>query len=198
MADVVLAGELVDVPLKVLRADLVEGSGVRPLEHGPEGFHAVRVSLSPDVLGDGVIDGLVAIVQPQPLVAGVLVRVDRRAGLGVLADKALQGFTVHLPNDLGPDLVGLPIFHADDRRLVDRPARRPGLSDRPALGIRLVLALAPEIRLVRLYRAVEVVILARPQASRIRIIMNHAVFLLTPMSRASFLLETDFNEVRHR
>ena len=54
-----LARELIDIPLKMLRADLVEGALVRPLQHRPEGFYAIRVRLIPDVLGDVVIDLLV-------------------------------------------------------------------------------------------------------------------------------------------
>ena len=110
-----LAGKLGDVALQMLRTDLVESPVMRPFEHGPEGFHAVRVSLPANVLADRVVDGLVVVVPRQPLVRRRLVRVDGRAGLGVLADEALQGFAIHALDDLGPNLVGLAILHADHR-----------------------------------------------------------------------------------
>ena len=51
-----LAGKLTDVPIEVLRADLVEGASVSALQHGPETLHSVRVRLASDVLADRVLD----------------------------------------------------------------------------------------------------------------------------------------------
>ena len=51
-----LASELLDVAVQVLRADLVEGSGVRPLEHRPEGLDTVRVSHPLDVFSHRMAD----------------------------------------------------------------------------------------------------------------------------------------------
>ena len=56
---VVLAGKIRDVPLQVLRADLVEGAIMRPFQHRPEGLHPVRVRLPAYILAGGVDDGLV-------------------------------------------------------------------------------------------------------------------------------------------
>lgn len=68
---------------------------MRPLEHGPEGFHPVRLGLTADLIGDRVIDGLTGEVQRQSPVGGGIVRVDCRAGFGVRTDEALQGLAVH-------------------------------------------------------------------------------------------------------
>ena len=52
MAKVVLACELPDIPVKMFRAELVEGPNMSPFEHRPEGFNSAGVSFSPDVLTD--------------------------------------------------------------------------------------------------------------------------------------------------
>lgn len=160
---VVLAGEFGDVALRVLRADLVEHAVVGAFQHESEALHAVCVGLSADVLDDRVVDALVGEISRQPLVGRRLVIVDDRAGLGVLADKALQHLAVHAPDDSGPGFAAIPVVDADHHRLVDQAAPELGLADRAALRVRLVLALAAHIGLVDLNRACEIlVIIVRP------------------------------------
>ena len=77
--------------MQVFRRHLVESPVMGALEHRPEALHAVRVRLSADVLAGRVVDGGMVIVSRQSLVCRRLVRVDGRAGLGVLADEAFVG-----------------------------------------------------------------------------------------------------------
>ena len=148
---VVLAGKLPNVPIKMLRADLVERAGVRPLQHRPERLNPVRVSLPADVFGDGVTDRFML-----PLDAPVgrsVIGVDRGIFLGVFLDEILQRLGIGLGNDLGADLVRVPVLHADDRRLTDRaPARARQFLP---LGVAHVLPLAAHVGLVDLHRAVK-------------------------------------------
>ena len=111
---VILPGKFRDIPLQMLRADLVERPVMRSLEHRPEAFHPVRVGLAADIFGDGVIDRLMPVVSRQSLVCRRLVRVDGRAGLRVLADEALQSGTVHTPDDLGADFKRIVRRFAED------------------------------------------------------------------------------------
>lgn len=80
---VLAAREGAHVPLEMLRGQLVVDALVGPLQHATERFHAVGMGLVPDVLANAVIDRLVVL---QPLVRLGLVRVDLRAGRGVLVD----------------------------------------------------------------------------------------------------------------
>ena len=130
----------------MLRANLVERPAVRPLQHGPEGLNPVGMCLPADVFGDGVPDRLVV-----PLDASVRLRivgVDLGVFLGVFLDEILQRLSIGSRDDLGADLVRVPILHADYCRLADRaPART---RQRLPLRLRHVLALAAEIGLVNL------------------------------------------------
>ena len=110
-----LAGELGDVLLKVLRADLVEGAAVGSLERGPEGLDAIRMCLTPDIFGDGVIDRLV-IEFRHPPVCRRIVRVDGRSRLNMLTDEALKRRAVRPLDDFGANLIAVAILHAVVRR----------------------------------------------------------------------------------
>ena len=50
---------LPNVPIEVLLAQLVIGADDAPLQHGPEGFHAIGLGGPPDVLTGAVVDRLV-------------------------------------------------------------------------------------------------------------------------------------------
>ena len=53
-----LPGKLPDVTVQVLRADLMEGAFMSPLQDGPKGFDPVSMSHTPDILPNGVLNGL--------------------------------------------------------------------------------------------------------------------------------------------
>ena len=74
---VVAGREFVDIPMQVLRADVVESPVVAPLQGGPEGLDPVHVRLIPDIFGNLVADRLV--VEGHAFVARTLVSVDLRA-----------------------------------------------------------------------------------------------------------------------
>ena len=58
---IVLASKLVDVPLQMLWGNLVEGSLVRPLQHGPEALNPVGMRHAVDVFGNAVLDRFVRV-----------------------------------------------------------------------------------------------------------------------------------------
>ena len=49
-ADIVPPRKLRDVPIQMLRAHVMVGAVIAPLEHRPEGFHPVRVGLAAHIL----------------------------------------------------------------------------------------------------------------------------------------------------
>ncbi len=151
-----LAGELMDVAVKMLRADLVERALVRPLQYAPEALDPVDVRHPVDVLADAVIDRLV-IELGHPLVGSRLVRVEGGPRLDVLADEALEGLAVRVLDHLGADLTAVAILHTDHGGLADHAAART--RQLFPLGERHVLAFAADVGLVNLGRPVELVII---------------------------------------
>ena len=104
--------------MKMLWAHLVERAVMRPLQHGPEGLDPVGMGLAPDVFGDGMPNRLVC--PADALVRLRVVGMDLGVVLGVLLDEILKYLGIGPGDDLGPDLVGRPVLHADHRRLPDR------------------------------------------------------------------------------
>ena len=83
------AGELVDVALWVLRADLVVGTDQSALQECPEALDTVRVGLVADVLADAMADGLVP--HPRhPAIRPMVICVDGRPADRPLHDERLQ------------------------------------------------------------------------------------------------------------
>ena len=81
-----LACELLHIPLKVLRRELVERADVGALEHGPETLNAVRVGLSPNILGHAMLDRFVV---RKSLIGDHFARVDRGVRSRMLNHEAL-------------------------------------------------------------------------------------------------------------
>ena len=186
VASIVLAGELLDVAVKVFRRHLVERALVRLLESRPEGFDAVGVRHIPDVLGDAVLDALV--VEGQSFVGGCLVGIDSGSRSRVLDDEALQGRLVGgLERTLATTRLLARSFAPTTATLPTAPRPVPARSFRLAL---LMLARRPPMYVSSTSTGPENCgssFLAF-QASRMRWSMNHAVFCVTPMSRWSFML----------
>ena len=66
---IVPPGKLVDVPLQVFRADLVETYPLcARLRHRPEGLDLVGVHHAPDILSNAVIDGFMVEAVAQPFI----------------------------------------------------------------------------------------------------------------------------------
>ena len=61
----------------MLLAHAVVGAVVASFQERPERFNSVGVGLALDKFTDAVADGSVLEVQPEPIVAAVIVRVDR-------------------------------------------------------------------------------------------------------------------------
>ena len=142
VADVVPAAELVDVPLEMLGADLVEGSRVGPLEHGPEALHAVSVRHSPDVLADRVLDRLVI---RQVVVGQGVVGVDAGSGFDVLYDELGDRLACGVWDHAGGDLIAGPVLDSGDSGF---PNGSPSSQSLPLL-VAHVLPLAAEVALIR-------------------------------------------------
>ena len=76
---------------------------ISALERGPEGFNAVRVNLSPDVLGNRVVHALAPVASQFP-VSRRAVRVDRRSPADVRFDESVYVFRRGAVNRLHLDL----------------------------------------------------------------------------------------------
>ena len=137
----------------MLRADLVEGALVRPLQHGPKALDPVGVRHAVHVLTDRVIDRLM-LELGHSVVGSGFIRVEDRTRLDVLPDEALEGLSVRGADHLGPDFVALPVLHANNRRLSNRSPAHEFL----ALGLAHVPALSADIGFINLNRPVKLVI----------------------------------------
>ena len=91
---------------------------VSPLEHRPEGLHAVDVCLISDILPDGVSNTIVW--KRQTLIGAVIVRVDRCSPNHPVRDEPLKRVGVCRIYDLGADFVGSPILCTSYSRLTYR------------------------------------------------------------------------------
>ena len=161
-----LASELGNVPLQVLRADLVEGAFVGAFQHRPEGLDAVRVRHAVNILADRVLDALVVVPRFKNIVDRRIVRVDLRAVLRVGRDKPRRVRDVGSGNVTGPDFVGLAVFHADHGSLAVSAA--PGASQFLPLAVGHVPTLAAKVRFISLYRTVKRVIRTAIVSPRLR------------------------------
>ena len=93
--------------MQMLRADLVEGSFVRSLEHRPKGLDAVSVRHAVDVLADRVLHALMRV--RNPFVGCRVIGVDHGVRPGVLGYEILQRALVRALDHAGVDLVGRPV-----------------------------------------------------------------------------------------
>ena len=147
VAQVVLAGELLDVAVQVLRRHLVEHAGMSALEHRPEAFDAVRVRLIPDVFGDAVADRLVGV--RERFVDQRVIGVDGGARIRVVGHEAVQGQLVRPLDHFCRHTIRGAVLGAHHGSLAGRAATR----ERGPFRVAHVLALPAEVRLVNLDRS---------------------------------------------
>ena len=138
-------GRLVDIPLKVLRADVVPSSRDGSLEHGPYGLDPVGVRVAPDVLTLAVGNGVMGVLvddRRQRAVGGCIVGVDRCAGVHRTLDEVDQRASIRA---LHRRCLDLPAAFANtcNGLLADRAASRMEF-----LGLVLVRFLAADVGLV--------------------------------------------------
>ena len=102
-----------DVTVKMLRADLVEGSFVSALEHRPEGFDPVGVGHPVNILADAVLHSFM--LERHSLISTVIVGVNRRAFGCMITDETLQCLGICFVNNTGCHHVAT-VFHTNRRR----------------------------------------------------------------------------------
>lgn len=185
-------GELVNVPAKMLWADMMEGAIDAALEDGPNAFDAVGRDAIAHELASAVIDGLVIKCEcSQALIAAVLICVQDRSRFNARLDFGLKRCRITSADwlCLGP-AIAFP--HAENCRLADRATSGMEL---------LVLVLVPfhpaDVGLIDFNDAASFSNLS-PQASRSRPRMNQAVFCVTPISLASCIDEIPLRAVTTR
>ena len=135
----------------MLRADLVEGALVSAFQHRPERLDPVGVGHAVDVLADAVLHGFV--LERHSLISTVIVGVNRRAFGCMITDETLQCLGICFVNNTGRHHVAVTVFHTNHGGLADCAA--PGARQLFALCLAHILALAAEIGLIDLYRAVK-------------------------------------------
>ncbi len=156
--DVVATCELADVPMQMLRTDLMERTLVRPLEHGPERFHAVGVDLAANVLAHRMLDRFM--LERDALIGGSLIGVDGSVRVHIPSHEALQCLSVRRRHDSSHNLVGRPVLGSDDCCLSNGSPACQFL----ALGVGHIAALPAHIGLVHFNRAGKQVAVTRRQS----------------------------------
>ena len=131
----------------------MERPGMRSLQHAPERFHSVRVSLPANVLRNGVLDRLMRI--REGFIHERIVGVDRGVRGDVGSEEAVDRCLVRGCHHLRDDLVRVPVFHSGDGRLASRTPTRTLLRKLGALAVRHVLPLPAHVRLVGFDRTLE-------------------------------------------
>ena len=145
IAEVMPVDELPDVAVQVLLADLVERPLVRPLQHRPEAFDAVRVNHAVDVLPDAVLHRVKVVDVLEAGIGPVVIRVEGRSENHVVQYEIMQSLGFRVGYNLGFDLAGLAVFRSNDRHLANTAA-----SGMEFLRFVLVLFKAPDVRLIDL------------------------------------------------
>ena len=93
--------------MQMLGTHAVERAIVSPFQQAPKRFNALCMDGTPDVLHDRVLDSLVI---GEVRVGRGLVRVNSGSFLHIVPHKTLQSFSRSVVNNLGLDLVGVPVF----------------------------------------------------------------------------------------
>ena len=153
-----LARELVDIPLQMLGRHLVKRPLVRPFQHRPEGLNAVGMRHPVHILADRVLDRFMRV--RDALIRGRIIGINDRIITRLVSHEVLQRGLVGGRHNLCTDLIGFAVFGSDNCRHVHRPASFGVL----ALRIRLVIAFAPDIGLVKLDMAIKraILVITRP------------------------------------
>ena len=113
------SSKLLNVPIKVLRADLVERAFVGALQHRPERFDPVDMGHPVHEFRHRVLDRFVIWKMG---IGGGVIGVDCRAIGDVIQHEALQSLCVGVSDHLRRNLIARPILRAYDSRLANRPA----------------------------------------------------------------------------
>lgn len=144
--------ELVNVPAKVLRTDMMIGAVDAALLDGPNAFDAVRRDAIADEFSGAVVDGLVLKLQcSQPGVSAVLVGMQRRSRFDAGLDFCLERPNIRSRHYLYRcATAALP--HAENRCFADRAAPSVKL-----LALVLVRLFAADVRLVNFDDAAQLV-----------------------------------------
>lgn len=105
-----LTREFLNIPIKVLRADLVESPFVRPFQSGPERFDTVGMSHTLDELPDTMVYGFMI---GKPTVTLMVVGIDLSVRGSVVSYKILYCFLFPVGNSLGNNSIGFPVLYSN-------------------------------------------------------------------------------------
>ena len=146
-----LAGKLLNVPIELFRADLMERSLMRSLEHRPEAFNAVGVGHAAHVFADRVQNRLMLTVHA--LIGRCAIGKHLGIFCRVVLDKILKRVGIRGLDHLGYDFITVPVLNADNGGFASHaPAR---VLEGLALGRTHVAALARNVGFIHLDRAVK-------------------------------------------
>ena len=159
-AVIVPTGELDDVAVQMLDAEMVERALVATLEHGPKALDPIGVCLLADVLASGMVYRFVLEAAHASICRRVIGK-NRRSRLRRLPDKALQRFRVRPSNRPRRNTIGGPVLDGAGRIIVT--LTDPGTPvDLREEGGRIVVSFADTSLPERLIRRLDVLDFATP------------------------------------
>ena len=116
----VLAGEFMNRPVKVFRADLVEWAFVSSFQHRPERFNTIDLRLFFHALTDTAFDCFM--IKRKVRVSGGIGRANRGILADIVSNENLQSFGGGVLNRQSPNFVGFPDFGSGNSSLADSAA----------------------------------------------------------------------------
>ena len=144
-----LSGKLLNIPVKVLRADLMKSSLVCPFKRSPEGFDPVSMSHTLNGLPNTVINRFVI---RKPAAALMVISIDLSVRGSVVFDKALYCFLFPVGYSPGDNLVRLPVLYSHHKIFAGRSLYMAFLI------IMLVSVLTAHKGFIRFDRALKIVV----------------------------------------
>ena len=146
-----LAGEFMNIPVKMFRADFMECAFVSSFQHRPERFNTIDMRLFFHALTDTVFDCFM--IKRKVRVSGGIVRVNGGILADIVSNETLQSFGGSVLNRQSPNFVGFPDFGSGNSSLADSAAPFIQL-----LVPVLVLFKTAKVSLINFNRPVEMVV----------------------------------------
>ena len=115
-----LAGEFMNRPVKMFRADFVEWAFVSSFQHRPERFSTIDLRLFFHGLTDTAFDCFM--IKRKVRASGGTVRANRGILADIASNEILLSFGGSVLSRLSPNFVGFPDFDSGNSSLVDSAA----------------------------------------------------------------------------